>query len=171
MKYVLKFFKYSIFLLGLLAVLFLAFLNISGLINGTARGAETEETRIGHVLTRYGYTNGARYEVVESFKRGADRFFKIALDEGALKASVFPKIDPPFSDWKKYSELDGGQKQILDFAIGVQPGKEILSKEDFSSGDFLVRFDSGEFEFNEPCRASIYIYKSPHFYILERKIK
>ena len=172
MKCVLKFFKYSIFLLGLLAVLFLAYLIIPGSINGAARDAELEKPQIGFALENYGFPGGAKFEVAESFKNGAgNRFLKIAPDEGALKASGFPQSDSTFHEWKKYSELGEWQAQVLDFALGVQSGKEILSSEELLSGDFLVLCYSAEIKHGELCYALVYLYKYPNFYVLERKAK
>ena len=170
MKCVLKFFKYSIFLLGLLVLLLLARITISRIINNAenVRDSEFEKARIESALEDCGYPRGAKYEVAERFKNGANnRFLKIALDEGELKALGFPKS----SSWKKYSELDGGEKQVLDFVLGVQPCKEILSAEDFNSGDFLVLFHMAQIKFNELCYAAAYLYKHPNFYVLERRVK
>ncbi|MBO6101676.1 MAG: hypothetical protein J6P03_00280 [Opitutales bacterium] len=175
MKYVFKFFKYSIFLLGLFALVFLAYRAVAvyrfiGGLPRAASGGEIEKRQTEFALENYGFPVGAKYEIAESFKCGAgNRLLKIALDEGALKASAFPKSDSTFHEWKKYSELEGWQARVFDFALGVQPGKKILSKEDLESGGFLALCYSAEIRDGEPCHALVYLFKHPNFYVLERK--
>ena len=170
MKLFLNIIKYSIFLFGLFALLYMAFISFARIGGNPASESEVERLQIETALQSNGFPCGSKYEVVGRFKSGAcNRLFKIALDGGAPPG--FPKSDPPFRKWKKYSELEEYERRILDFALGVQTGKEILAKDELCLGDFLVAFTWGKLELNELRQADFYLYKYPHFYILERKIK